>query len=97
MGLPGKDQMVDAQRVVFRYAVGHLLVAAYERRARPRPRQPVSGPDIRVHLEVVQLAAVFARKGHALRGALIDDVQADLCQPVHVRLARPEVAALTVS
>ncbi len=39
-------------------------------------------------------AAVFAGKGHALRHALVDDVRADFRQPIHVRFARAEVAAL---
>ena len=43
---------------------------------------------------VVEHAAVFAREGHALRHALIDDVDADLRQAVDVGLARAEVAAL---
>src|SRR5579863_2049087 len=41
-----------------------------------------------------QRTAVFARKWHALRDALVDDVHADLRQPVDVRLARAEIAAL---
>ena len=43
---------------------------------------------------VGQQAAVFAGEGHALRDALVDDVDADLRQPVDVGLARAEVAAL---
>ena len=39
-------------------------------------------------------AAVLARERHALRHALVDDVHADLREPVDVRLARAEVAAL---
>ena len=35
-----------------------------------------------------QQAAVLARKRHALRNALVDDVDADLRQTVHVRLSR---------
>src|SRR5204862_141469 len=37
---------------------------------------------------------VLAREGHALGHALVDDVHADLGQPVDVALARAEVAAL---
>src|SRR6202007_2242144 len=37
--------------------------------------------------------AVFPRKRHSLRHALVDDVDAHLCQAVHVRLARTEIAA----
>ena len=43
---------------------------------------------------VVEQAAVLTREGHALRDALVDDVRADLGQPVDVRLPRAEVAAL---
>ena len=43
---------------------------------------------------VVQRAAIFAGKGHALGHALVDDVVADLGQPIDVGLAGAEVAAL---
>ena len=43
---------------------------------------------------VVEVAAVFARERHALRHALIDDVDADLRQAVDVGFARAEIAAL---
>ena len=43
---------------------------------------------------VVEQAAVLARERHALRDALVDDVHAQLRQPVDVRLARAVVAAL---
>ena len=43
---------------------------------------------------VVQVPRIFAREGHALRDALVDDVQADLRQAVDVGLAGAEVAAL---
>ena len=43
---------------------------------------------------VVQVAAVFAREGHALRHALVDDVDADLGQAIDVGFARAEIAAL---
>ena len=43
---------------------------------------------------VGQRAAILARERHALRHALIDDVHADLRQPVNVGFARAEVAAL---
>ena len=41
-----------------------------------------------------QEAAVLPCKRHTLRDALVDDLHGDLGQPVDVRLARPEVAAL---
>ncbi len=43
---------------------------------------------------VVEQTAVLARERHALRHALIDDVDADLREPVDVGLARAIVAAL---
>jgi hypothetical protein len=43
---------------------------------------------------VVEVAAVFARERHALRHALIDDVDADLRQAVDVGFAGAEIAAL---
>ena len=42
---------------------------------------------------VVEQPAVLARERHALRDALVDDVDAQLRQPVDVGLARPVVAA----
>src|SRR5262245_47112016 len=36
---------------------------------------------------VREQAAVLPRERHALRDALVDDVDADLCQPVNVRFA----------
>ena len=43
---------------------------------------------------VVEQPAVLARERHTLRNALVDDVDADLRQPVHVGFTRPVVAAL---
>ena len=43
---------------------------------------------------VVEQAAVLAGERHALRHALVDDVDADLRQAVDVGFARAEVAAL---
>ncbi len=42
---------------------------------------------------VVEQPAVLTREGHALRDALVDDVHAELREPVHVGLAGAEVAA----
>ncbi len=39
-------------------------------------------------------AAVLAGERHALGGALVDDARADFREPIHVRLARAEVAPL---
>ena len=41
-----------------------------------------------------QAAAILTRERHALGHALVDDLNADLRQPVNVGFARPEVAAL---
>src|SRR5690606_35183934 len=43
---------------------------------------------------VCQKAAVFTREWNSLRHTLIDDVQADFRQPVHIRLTSAEVATL---
>ena len=43
---------------------------------------------------VVEQAAVLAGERHALRDALVDDVHAQLREPVHVRLTGAVVAAL---
>ena len=43
---------------------------------------------------VVEQAAVLARERHALRDALVDDVDAQLREPVDVGFARAVVAAL---
>ncbi len=51
--------------------------------------------DLRAAKRAVgERSAVLARKGNALGHALIDDVAADLGQPVHIGLAGAEVAAL---
>jgi len=43
---------------------------------------------------IPQIAAVFARKRHALRHALIDDVVGDFSKPVNVSFAGTKIAAL---
>ncbi len=43
---------------------------------------------------VVEQSAVLAGEGNALGHALIDDIDAQLREPVHVRFARPVIAAL---
>ncbi len=42
---------------------------------------------------VVEQTAVFAREGHALGHALVDNAAADLRQPMHIGFARAVVAA----
>jgi hypothetical protein len=42
---------------------------------------------------VVEQAAVFAREGHTLRGALINDIDRDFGQAMHVGFAGSEIAA----
>ncbi len=46
MGLPGQDEVVDAQIVVLADAVGDLGVAADERGARTAADQAVAGPQV---------------------------------------------------
>ena len=46
---------------------------------------------------VRQQPAILARERHALRHALIDNVDADLRQPVDIRFARRKSPPLTVS
>ena len=53
-------------------------------------RETCAPPNERLASE----AAVLAREGHALRDALVDDVDADLREAVDVGFARAEVAAL---
>src|SRR5579862_2767241 len=43
---------------------------------------------------IVQQAAIFPRKRHALRHALVDDIHAHLRKPIHICLARAEIATL---
>src|SRR5258708_11354005 len=43
---------------------------------------------------VVEQAAVLTRERHALRDALVDDVDRQLGEPIHVRLACAVVATL---
>jgi hypothetical protein len=40
------------------------------------------------------VAAVLAREGHALGHRVVDDAGRELGQPVHIDLARAEIAAL---
>src|SRR5262249_12887599 len=43
---------------------------------------------------IVEQSAILARKGHALRHALINDAGTDLGEAIDIRLARAEVAPL---
>ena len=46
---------------------------------------------------VVQQATIFSRKWNTLRNGLIDDVDTDLCQTVHIGFTGTKVSPLTVS
>ena len=71
------------------------LVRAEQQLLPGLPARVERARDLRAAERAVgQQAAVLARERHALRHALVDDVDADLRQPVDVRLARAEVAAL---
>ena len=64
-----------------------LLAGLPARVKRARHLRATEGP-------VREQSAVFARERNALRHALVDDRRAHLREPMHVCLARPEVAAL---
>src|SRR5204862_6109860 len=67
-----------------------------ERRLLPGPSPRVEGACALGTAEraVGEPPAVLTRERNALRHALVDDVDADQREPVHVRLARAEIAAL---
>src|SRR3712207_3367864 len=70
-------------------------VAAVEQlRAGVPPGVEGGGPLRAPECPVSQPPAVLAGEGHALGHALVDDVDADLGEAVHVVLARAEVPAL---
>ncbi len=73
----------------------HLLIGA-EQQLLPRlPAGVERAADLRAtEAAVVEQTAVLAGERNALRHHLVDDVDADLGQPVHVALAGTEVAAL---
>src|SRR5580698_3481344 len=71
-----------------------LICAEQKLLARLSARVERSGDLRTAERAVSERAAVFTREGNALCNALIDDVDADLCQPVHVGLARAKIAAL---
>src|SRR5262249_27208375 len=94
------DQVEHLRPWVHRYAACvHLmlerLVAAKQQLLpslsacveRPRHRRAAEGA-------VCEKATVLASERYTLRDALIDDVHADLRQPIDVRFARAEIAAL---
>ena len=74
---------------------GQGLVGAQEQLLARLPAR-VKGPrNLRpAERAVGQQAAILAREGHALGHALVDDVGADLGQPIHVGLARPKISPL---
>ena len=77
------------------FLLGERLVGAEEQLLAGLPAR-VEGPRHQRAAEraVGELSAVLARERHALRHGVIDDARRQLGQPVDVRLARPEVAAL---
>jgi hypothetical protein len=73
----------------------HRLVGAEQQLLAGLPACVERARDLRAaERAVVEQPAVLARDRHALRGRLVDDLVRDLREPVHVRLARAEVAAL---
>ncbi len=80
--VPGID--LPFQRLI--RAQQKLLAGLAARVKRARNLRAAEGP-------IGQRAAVFARERHALRHALVDDVDADLRQPIDVGFARAEIAA----
>src|SRR6202034_4200868 len=54
--VPGKDELVDPELVVFGDAIRHLVVAADERRAGAAAQQARACPEGGINLEVVALA-----------------------------------------
>jgi hypothetical protein len=74
---------------------GEGLVGAEEELLTRLPAGVEGAGDLRAtERPVVEQPAVLAGEGHALRDALVDDVHADLRQPVDVRFPGPVVAAL---
>jgi hypothetical protein len=61
-GLAGQDEMVDAQCVVLRDAVGDFGVAAHQRSARAATNEAVAGPEVWGDLQVGGPARVQGRQ-----------------------------------
>ena len=73
----------------------HLLVCADEQLLASLTARIKRAAYLRAaETAVVQLAAVLAGKWNTLSNHLVDDVDRNLCQAMHVCLARAEVAAL---
>ena len=73
----------------------HRLVGAEQKLLPGLASRVERARDLRAaERSVVEQAAVLARERHALRDALVDDVDAQLREPVHVRFARAIVSAL---
>ena len=71
------------------------LVSAQQQLLAGLPPRVKGARDLRAAEGAVgQQPAVFAGEGHALGHALINDVDADLRQPIDIGFARPEIAAL---
>ena len=64
MRLPGQDEVVEAEVVVFGDPFGDLLVAADERSTGTAADETEPSPQVRAHHEV--LAATSVQRGHAL-------------------------------
>ncbi len=83
-------------RTLLRVDLAHQRLVRAEQQLLARLAARVEGArDLRAaERSVVEQPAVLAREGHALRDALVDDVDAQLRQPVDVGFARAVVAAL---
>src|SRR5215218_5741818 len=58
VGLSRQDDVVEAGLVVLGDALGHLVVAAHQRRARAAAHEPEAGPQVRRDDEVLATATV---------------------------------------
>ena len=79
------ERDLPAERLI--RAEQKLLAGLAARVKRPRNLRPAEGT-------IGKQPAIFARERHALLDALIDDEIADFGQPINVRFARTEIAAL---
>ncbi len=85
----------DHLHLASRYLPFERLVSAQQQLLSGLPARIKGARNLRAaEGAVVELPAVLACERHALCHALVDDVHADLRQPVHVGFARAEIAAL---